>query len=659
VSVGLELGAPGVYHAPPLRQAGLAAVRLDVAGFVGVAPRGPVDEPVVVTSWSDYQWLFGAAGETGGLGSAVHAFFAQGGVRALVLRVSPLPRCTKQEHPGRAVHRLGLGADGPQLAFEATSEGTWANSLSITWTLVVSQATRTEIGGRLVRVQPGARIPAGSLLRLWLDEGRTPVYRWVERLEDRDLGPGRRDQVLVLSTSTGVGLEPAEDREWQAVVDVDVVTAGVEVTDRSDDLRRHERFGDLGLSKDHPRWACRILSEESRLASPHGGWPDRILPPDTRLISATSVLVVEGRDRWDGIARGSFLGEELPELLPVGGVEPIDEDLELYGVERMSVVPEVGLLCVPDLLWDVVVVPATTDRPRRPVYPVFTRCRPPEQPLPYQEQPPRAVMLAGGGSSLAEALDRQQRVVALAERQRRFVALLDVPDGLHERDVARWRAAIDSSYAAAYHPWLAAVPEGGTGPGGGDLRVLSPSAVAAGIIAARERRLGIPWGPANEVAVDAVRAAKAVTDEEHARLHELDVNVFRSERDGFRLTAAHTLSKDRSLRQLTVRRLMTMLRLSLERHGQRLAFEPNTPALRRELTWSITQLLRDLYREGAFAGATEQESLFVRCDDSVNPAWSQEQGRLVAEVGVAPSYPLEFIVVRLVRDASGTVGVEG
>ena len=153
------------------------------------------------------------------------------------------------------------------------------------------------------------------------------------------------------------------------------------------------------------------------------------------------------------------------------------------------------------------------------------------------------------------------------------------PTACTARDVAEWRSALSSSYAAAYHPWLGTVPEGRERPGGAGLRRLAPSAVAAGIIAGRERRLGIPWGPADEVAVDAVRAARDLADAEHAELFEMGVNVFRAERDGFRLTSARTLSRDPDYRQLSVRRLMTMLRLTLERQGQRLAFEPNTADL--------------------------------------------------------------------------------
>ena len=45
----------------------------------------------------------------------------------------------------------------------------------------------------------------------------------------------------------------------------------------------------------------------------------------------------------------------------------------------------------------------------------------------------------------------------------------------------------------------------------------APSAFAAGIIASRELRLGLPWGPANEQAASAVTAVDAVTDAVHDR----------------------------------------------------------------------------------------------------------------------------------------------
>jgi phage tail sheath protein FI len=103
---------------------------------------------------------------------------------------------------------------------------------------------------------------------------------------------------------------------------------------------------------------------------------------------------------------------------------------------------------------------------------------------------------------------------------------------------------------------------------------------------------------------------------------------------------------------------MTMLRLVLDRQAQWVAFEPHTDLLRRELKAAVTQLLRGLYRGGAFAGDTEEESFFVRTDDSLNPPRSQALGRLVAEVGVAPATPLEYLVLRISQDTDGAVTVQ-
>jgi hypothetical protein len=150
-----------------------------------------------------------------------------------------------------------------------------------------------------------------------------------------------------------------------------------------------------------------------------------------------------------------------------------------------------------------------------------------------------------------------------------------------------------------------------------------------------------------------------VPDADADALHLLDVNVFRSGPEGFRLSAAHSLSRDPQYRQLTVRRLMTMLRLVLDRQAQWLAFEPDDERLRTLLRGDLVQLLRDLFRAGAFSGATEDESFFVQCDDALNPPSSQALGRLVAEIGVAPSQPLEYLVLRIARRTDTGLVVEG
>jgi phage tail sheath protein FI len=161
------------------------------------------------------------------------------------------------------------------------------------------------------------------------------------------------------------------------------------------------------------------------------------------------------------------------------------------------------------------------------------------------------------------------------------------------------------------------------------------------------------------IAAQVVDVADVVSPARHDQLHPLGINVYLRDRDGVRLTAARTLSRDPQYRQLTVRRLMTLLKLTLDQQMQWAVFEPNNAALRLEVRLLLTTFLRGLFLQGAFSGANEAESFFVRCDDTNNPPYITDAGKLIAEIGVAPSEPIEFIVVRLSLNGDGTLSIQG
>ena len=225
--------------------------------------------------------------------------------------------------------------------------------------------------------------------------------------------------------------------------------------------------------------------------------------------------------------------------------------------------------------------------------------------------------------------------------------LLDVPPGLSQRRMLYWRAKFATAYAAAYHPWIDCAR---TDDRRDALIRVNPSAAAAGIIAASEAQFGVPRGPANVIVVNAVAVDDRVSPARHDELHQHAINVYLAERDGIRLTAARTLALDQTWRQLSVRRLVTMIRRALAQQMQWTVFEPNDRRLRFQIARMLESFLRQLYRANAFTGATEADAFFVKCDDALNPVSVQRLGQLLAQVGVAPAEPLEFIVLDLARE---------
>jgi len=100
-----------------------------------------------------------------------------------------------------------------------------------------------------------------------------------------------------------------------------------------------------------------------------------------------------------------------------------------------------------------------------------------------------------------------------------------------------------------------------------------------------------------------------------------------------------------------VRRLIMMIEEALDLATQWVVFEPNDAYTRGKVSLAITTFLETLWRAGAFAGSQPEQAFFVKCDDDNNPSDQRDQGRLHAHIGIAPSVPYEFVVLRVGRTA--------
>lgn len=121
--------SPGVYvEEVPSGSAPIEGVGTAVAAFVGLAEKGPVNEPVLVTNWSQFTQTFGDFVEGSYLALSVYGFFMNGGGSCYVVRVG----ANGASPAARAELMTGTG-DKRMAAYRVTAlpEGPAGNSLSV------------------------------------------------------------------------------------------------------------------------------------------------------------------------------------------------------------------------------------------------------------------------------------------------------------------------------------------------------------------------------------------------------------------------------------------------------------------------------------------------------------------------------------------------
>jgi len=128
--------SPGVYveeaeaGSRPIEGVGTA-----VAAFVGFAPEGPVNQPTLVSNWSQYTQTFGEFAEGAYLAHAVYGYFLNGGGACYVVRIGS---GGNGDNPGgngqaRAPHQLGTGAQAALGGYRVTAlqAGPAGNDLTV------------------------------------------------------------------------------------------------------------------------------------------------------------------------------------------------------------------------------------------------------------------------------------------------------------------------------------------------------------------------------------------------------------------------------------------------------------------------------------------------------------------------------------------------
>ena len=182
----------------------------------------------------------------------------------------------------------------------------------------------------------------------------------------------------------------------------------------------------------------------------------------------------------------------------------------------------------------------------------------------------------------------------------------------------------------------------------------APCGAVAGIIARTDAQRGVWKAPAGNDATlnGVVELAVNLTDGEHGQLNPLAVNCLRAfPVTGRVMWGARTLvGADQLANQwkyLPVRRLALFLEESLFRGSKWVVFEPNDEPLWAQIRLNLGAFMHNLFRQGAFQGASPREAYFVKCDKETTTQNDIDSGIVNIVVGFAPLKPAEFVVIKL------------
>jgi uncharacterized protein len=704
--------APGVYIQaanPQVRQ--LAPARTDVAAFVGIADRGPVDTPTRVTSFAEFQQTFGSFLESGYLAYSVNAFFENGGIAAWIVRATappsgttvtsisgqrlnfatPLPllagTVVALEQPAAAQQTavvlrhvvdadlagMWIDVDAPLAGVNATEQPPINTTLPVMLSTggVASQTALVAIDGSVaatvVASSPGSwgnQVAVRLQLQTFAQTAATgpPLYGGQQL-------PVSSVAQFVRGTFVRVRQGAVPD-EYHVVCDIDPVN-------RTLILSTNDPGRSISPALNVP------LSSNFSFAT--------TAPPVTVEAMALDMCVLENGtvvedypqcspldvDAWNSqLATNSSRVSIVSASVPVPSLDPTawpqDVDAQylwggtdgtrmlgtsdlLNALATLSTYSEPTLIAIPDACAPAAAAmpPVAPPSPPVPCTDPIWLCPPPLVTTPPLPAVPAPATEGGPGfDESASAIVAQ----ALVE----FCDIGLVPDSVYPPHPSFRFALVDVpngadpiGFRALFDASQAAIHYPWAGvydPIGvpGTIRFVPPSGHVAGAFAGMDIAVGAFRSAANTELEWIASLETALDAGTVAVYNNMQVNcILALPNRGLRIFGARTLSSDPNWLFVPVRRLVSMVESTILSSMQWAVFEPNTASTRALIRRSCSTLLQTLWESGAFAGTSADQAFQVICDGRNNPQSLQALGQLNVDIAVAPVRPAEYIIFRV------------
>ncbi len=613
-----EYLTPAVYvEETSFRSKSIQGVPTSTFGMAGLTRYGPVahqltdprvtmvDKPTLVTSFTEFERAFGGLEDVGVgtdrvnyLAYAARAFFENGGRRLYVCRVFPF--ATVDDGAGNQV--IDVDANFARLELSGTPRvGAWrarwpgAAGASIRVSVAFRRSKNVLVGDTLRSVAPGAAVEVVADPTALPGDDVAP-----DAANVRVVVAGAGD-TLVLRKDDGTTEAPtAGTAVCHLSLDVSVVMGDV----------RLDTYTGLELDPAHPRAVSRVLGAERPtdplslvwldLSRPDVGGAATPAAPASELLGA--LLELDDLTYLTGGGDGAGL---TPEDLKGEPSDPDDANKAATGLAALGEVDDIAIVATPD-----------------------------------------AVRF----ETEAERKTAADHLIGHCTRLRYRIGIVDPPKDSSISGVRSFRSQFDTTYAALYYPWVEIVdPTASPDPGAAPATLqLPPSGFAAGIYARSDIARGVHKAPANEVVLGITRFMQNVTFDRQSVLNPEGINALRFfPGRSNRVWGARTMSSDPEWRYVNVRRLFIYLEHSIDKSTQWAVFEPNNEALWANIRQAVSDFLVATWRTGALMGTKPEEAFFVRCDRTTMTQNDLDNGRLICLVGVAPTYPAEFVIFRI------------
>ena len=243
-------------------------------------------------------------------------------------------------------------------------------------------------------------------------------------------------------------------------------------------------------------------------------------------------------------------------------------------------------------------------------------------------------------------------LVAHCEGVKSRIAVFDMPKEMYKtKDLIEYRGIIDSTYAAMYHPWIQVFDRSAN-----KSDYIPPSGAVLGIYSRTDSNRGVHKAPANEV-VFCTGLKTNYTKGEQDILNPEGINLIRSiPGQGIRVWGARTASSNSAFKYVNVRRLFIYVEESIKANTNWVVFEPNDPTLWQRVSLTITSFLDGMWRTGMLTGNSPSEAYFVEIGQTTMSRDDIMNGRLICNVGIAPSRPAEFVIFRVTQHTAEAGG---